>query len=144
MAEGRFLPDVNVLLALSDRDHTGYRSSSRWFAGLGAARFLLCAITESGFVRLAASPLLGNRTMMEAMDMLHQFAGSPNCAYLPIDRPLLELIAPISFRLQGYRQVTDALLLGLAIRHKCTLVTLDRHVQALAGARYQSNVLTLG
>ncbi len=45
--------------------------------------------------------------------------------------------------LHGYRQVTDALLLGLAIRNEAILVTLDRSIQALAGEAYAANVLTL-
>jgi hypothetical protein len=134
---------VNILLALSDRDHTGYRLASNWFAHLGKAKFLLCAITESGFVRLAASPQLGNREIHEAMALLRQFTGFPNCAYLSIERPWLSLVAPIASRLHGYRQVTDALLLGLAIASGSILVTLDQRVEALAGDEFAVNLLTL-
>jgi predicted nucleic acid-binding protein len=41
------------------------------------------------------------------------------------------------------RQVTDALLLGLAIRNGAILVTLDLRIQALAGEAYAANLLTL-
>jgi predicted nucleic acid-binding protein len=43
----------------------------------------------------------------------------------------------------GYRQVSDALLLGLAIRNGVTLVTLDCRIQALAGESYAPNLLKL-
>ena len=55
----------------------------------------------------------------------------------------LELVAPLVRRLVGYRQVTDALLLGLAIRNEAILVTLDRTIHALAGEAYAANLLTL-
>ncbi len=81
--------------------------------------------------------------MPVAMAMLRQIADLPNCGFLPMDQPWLELVSPISNRLHGYRQVTDALLLGLAIRNGAILVTLDRRIQALAGEAYAANLLTL-
>ena len=55
--------------------------------------------------------------MSEAIVRLQQIAALPNCESLPIDHSWLELIQPLTPRLHGYRQVTDALLLGLAIRN---------------------------
>jgi len=143
LTETSYLPDVNVLLALSDADHTGYRRASKWFKGIGGSRFLLCSITESGFVRLAASPHVGKRPMYSAMALLRQLSGFPNCGYLPFKTPLLDIVAPFASRLHGYRQVTDALLLGLAIESNSVLVTLDRGVEALAGSEYKAHLLTL-
>ena len=81
--------------------------------------------------------------MSGAILLLRQIAALPNCDFLPIDHPWLELIQPLTPRLHGYRQVTDALLLGLAIRNGAILVTLDRRIQALAGEAYAANLLTL-
>ena len=67
----------------------------------------------------------------------------PNNAHLPVSPSWLSLVQPLTPRLHGYRQVTDALLLGLAIRNGAILVTLDHAVQALAGAAYAANLLTL-
>jgi predicted nucleic acid-binding protein len=39
--------------------------------------------------------------------------------------------------------LTDAYLLGLAIAHDGTLVTLDRRIAHLAGAKYAKNLLVL-
>ena len=75
--------------------------------------------------------------------MLKEIATLPNVAHLPVSCSWLQLIQPISTRLHGYRQVTDALLLGLAIRNGAILVTLDRAIQALAGDTYADNLLTL-
>jgi len=56
----------------------------------------------------------------------------------------LDLIEPFASRLQGHSQVTDALLLGLAIRNDLVLVTLDRGFETMAGEQFKANVLTLG
>jgi predicted nucleic acid-binding protein len=104
---------------------------------------LLCPVTEAGFVRIAASPLVGKKTIAAAIRMLEAIAALPNVAQLPVSPSWLELIRPLTPRLHGYRQVTDALLLGLAIRNNAILVTLDRSIQALAGEAYAANLLIL-
>ena len=81
--------------------------------------------------------------MADALQMLQEIAALPNVAHLPIAPTWLELIEPLARRLHGYRQVTDALLLGLAIRNGATLVTLDSTIQALAGQAHAANLLTL-
>jgi hypothetical protein len=137
------LPDVNILIALTDPEHIGHASSIAWHCKIGAARLLLCPITESGFVRLSTIPNVGGRQMSEALAQLRMIAALPNCENLPIEHSWLELIQPLTPRLHGYRQVTDALLLGLAIRNEAILVTLDRRIQGLAGEGYAANLLTL-
>jgi toxin-antitoxin system PIN domain toxin len=137
------LPDVNILIALTDPEHIGHASTIAWHRKIGAARLLLCPITESGFVRLSTIPNVGGRQMSEALARLRMIAALPNCENLPIEHSWLELIQPLTPRLHGYRQVTDALLLGLAIRNEAILVTLDRRIQALAGEAYAANLLTL-
>lgn len=64
----------------------------------------------------------------------------PTCLFLT---HWLQLIQPFASRLHGYRQVTDAYLLGLAIKHNVVLVTLDEHIQALAGLEFKRNLRTL-
>ena len=90
-----------------------------------------------------ANPIIGGLSMNDAILLLQQIAALPNCENLPIECSWLELIQPLAPRLHGYRQVTDAHLLGLAIRNGAVLVTLDRGIQALAGEAYAVNVLTL-
>jgi predicted nucleic acid-binding protein len=100
-------------------------------------------LTEAGFVRIAASPLIGKMPIADAVRILEEIAALPNVAHLPITPTWLELIAPLAKRLIGRRQVADALLLGLAIHNGAILVTLDRAIQALAGEAYAANLLTL-
>jgi hypothetical protein len=143
LTERNYLPDVNILIALTDPEHIGHVSAIAWHRQIGTARLLLCPVTESGFVRLTTMPSVGGRQMSEALTRLRMIAALPNCKNLPIDCSWLELVRPLTPRLHGYRQVTDALLLGLAIRNGVVLVTLDRRIQALAGEAYAANVLTL-
>lgn len=117
--------------------------ANEWLRGSHGARLLLCPVTEAGFVRIAASPLVGKRSIADAVRMLKTISALPNVAHLPVSPSWLELIRPIASRLHGHRQVTDALLLGLAVRNGAILVTLDRAIQALAGEAYAASVLTL-
>lgn len=143
MSDPAYLPDVNVLIAISDPEHSGHYAAAAWHLSIGTARLLLCPVTEGGFVRLRCNPAVGGESMSDAILLLREIAALPNVAHLPVSPSWLELIEPLSPRLHGYRQVTDALLLGLSIRHGAILVTLDRHIEALAGPQYRSHLLTL-
>ena len=143
MTERRYLLDLNLLIALTDPEHVGHSRVIAWHSQIGDARLLLCPITESGFVRLSTMPSVGGRTMSEALARLRMIVALPNCESLPIADSWLSLVQPLAPRLLGHRQVTDALLLGLAIRNQAILVTLDRAIQALAGEAYAANLLTL-
>ena len=143
MSETAYLPDVNILIALSDPEHAAHQAAATWHQLIGTARFLLCPVTEAGFVRIMTIPSVGGESMSCAIMLLQEIAALPNVAQLPVAPTWLELIEPFAPRLHGYRQVTDALLLGLAIRNQAVLVTLDRSIQALAGEAYAANLLTL-
>jgi hypothetical protein len=143
LTEPAYLPDVNVLVALTDPSHVHHLTADNWRQQIGIARFLVCLITEAGFVRLMANPSIGGLSMSGAILLMQQIAALPSCESLPIEHSWLELIQPLAPRLHGYRQVTDALLLGLAIRSGAILVTLDRRIQALAGEAYAANLLIL-
>ncbi len=140
----KYLPDVNLLIALSDKGHEGYRRANKWFQQIEpSASFVLCPLTEAGFVRLAASPKVGKRDFADAVAMLQEMTTLPNYGYFSIQRSWLELIQPFAIRLHGYKQITDAYLLGLAIEEDGILVTLDTHISALAGSKYASYILTI-
>jgi toxin-antitoxin system PIN domain toxin len=138
-----WLPDVNVLFALSSAQHVGFRRATEWFQSQAKAKFFLCPITEAGLVRLIASPHVGGRPLNEAIAFLRAVRALRNSAHLPVVEPWLDLIEPVAARLQGHSQVTDALLLGLAIRNDLVLVTFDRGFEMMAGEQFKANVLTL-
>jgi predicted nucleic acid-binding protein len=89
------------------------------------------------------NPLIGGESMSGAILLLREIAALPNVAHLPVAPTWLELIEPLARRLVGHRQVTDALLLGLAIRQNAILVTLDQHIRAVAAMEFAANLLVL-
>ena len=140
----KYLPDVNVLIALSDQDHAQFLAANRWFEKIEPeARFVMCPLTEAGFVRLSAAPHVGRREFSDAVALLREMKTILNYDYWPIQESWLEAVQPIVSRLHGYKQVTDAYLLGVAIKQGGILVTLDTHIAAMAGPQFADHVLTL-
>ncbi len=80
--------------------------------------------------------------MKEACDLLLDLAKSAGYRYQPINADWARLCKPLSARLFGYKQVTDAYLLGLAIHENLILATFDRALVHLAG-EYSRHVLLL-
>jgi toxin-antitoxin system PIN domain toxin len=132
------LLDVNVLIALVREDHTAHRVVRRWFQRLNGRPWATCAITEAGFVRIISNPRFLERPpeLSEALDMLGALTKLPGHAFWTMDVGIADAVENLQDRLFGHQQVTDAYLLGLAIRKKGKLVTLDRAVKNLAGAQF--------
>ncbi len=141
----RFLLDLNALVALSDHDHEHHRSIQEWFISSGHQDWGVCPLTEAGFVRVTTNPGYrpASRTFAQAAAVLADFAAHPGYRYWPIRDSWAALTAPFSDRLFGHQQVTDAYLLGLAVKEDGVLVTFDKGIRYLAGADYGGNVLVL-
>jgi uncharacterized protein len=67
----------------------------------------------------------------------------PATAIAPITEKWVELTAPFADRIVGHKQVTDAYLLGLAIKNDGVLVTFDHGLRYMAGPDFQRNLLVL-
>ena len=52
-------------------------------------------------------------------------------------------VEPFRARVFGHQQITDAYLLGLAVKEGGVLVTLDKGIRYIAGEKYARNVLVL-
>jgi toxin-antitoxin system PIN domain toxin len=91
-------------------------------------------LTESGFVRVSSNrrAIAAARTIEETIAMLRTWRQQPGHT-LWADDVSLATCAEIDLRLiTGYRQVTNAHLLALAIRRQGRLVTFDRAAASLA------------
>jgi toxin-antitoxin system PIN domain toxin len=139
----RYLLDVNSLVALAARSHVHHRLVKEWFYASPGLHWELCAFTEAGFLRNATAPRSGQITMSEATAILKQLAEHPGYHYLPITADWQTLCSPFFKRLYGTKQVTDAYLLGLALRERLILVTMDKGIVHLAGNEYRKHVLLL-
>lgn len=132
------LPDVNVLIALFDANHTHHDQAQAWFATVQESGWATCPLTENGFLRVAANPnyeslrlsvaeiAAGLRLLIATCQNSHHF--------WPDDISLRDEALFSLERIRGYRQATDLYLLGLCQRHGATFVTFDGGVQETARA----------
>jgi toxin-antitoxin system PIN domain toxin len=143
--KARYLLDLNALIAFGDPDHEHHQAIQEWFIASGKADWGVCPFTEAGFVRVTTNPGYrpASRTIAQATAILADFATHPGYRYWAISDKWAVLTASFSARLLGHQQVTDAYLLGLAVKEKGVLVTFDRGIGYLAGADYSRNLLVL-
>ena len=80
--------------------------------------------------------------MEQATAILERLKQQPGYHYQPIAADWQTLIQPFSKRLHGHNQITDAYLLGLAIREGLVLTTFDKALLHLAG-EHKNHVLVL-
>jgi uncharacterized protein len=139
------LLDVNVLIALLEPDHDDFDRAQAWFRSLGQEDWGICPITEIGYVRIATNPSFapGARTYRETANALDELARHPNFRYWPITDTWAKLTASFAARITGHQQITDAYLLGMAIKEDGVLVTFDRGLKYLAGPQFSKNLLVL-
>ncbi len=125
----RALLDINVLLALLDADHIDHRTARTWLAGEIAHGWASCALTENGFVRVLSQPRYPSPVSpSQAAARLRTATDTDHHEFWPCDLSLLDRSLLEPERLHGPRQVTDAYLLALAVRHDGRLVTFDRAI----------------
>jgi toxin-antitoxin system PIN domain toxin len=139
------LLDLNVLIALTDTEHTHHQMAWKWFASSGQERLGICPLTEAGFLRVTTNSAFhpGPHTMAQAIAILQTLKQRDDYWYCPMEESWVTLTAPFATRISGHQQVTDAYLLGLAIKQKGVLVTFDKRIQYMAGAEFRQNVLLL-
>lgn len=133
----RALLDVNVVLALLDRDHVDHSRARVWLENELTEGWASCAITQNGFVRIISQPRYPNPMAPgQAMDRLRAATASGLHEFWPCTPSLLDSDVIDSSRIHGAGQVTDAYLLALAVAHRGRLVTFDRSIarDAVRGA----------
>lgn len=140
-----FLFDVNVLIALVREDHVSHAKVKRWFQQSGSKHWVTCPLTEAGFVRVVSNPKFATHCVdiSEALEMLSIVTRLPGHDFWTMDLGFVDAVSPFAERLFGHQQVADAYLLGMAIKRKGGLVTLDRALKALAGTEFRDHLLVL-
>jgi uncharacterized protein len=139
------LLDLNVLIALADPEHWHHQKARNWFTTAGRERLGVCPLTEAGFLRVTTNPSFhpGPRTLEHAIAILQVLKGRDDYWYCPIDESWVALTVRFASRIRGHQQVTNAYLLGLAIKEDGVLVTFDKAIKYMAGAEFSRNVLVL-
>jgi uncharacterized protein len=125
----RALLDVNVLIALLDAGHVHHALASAWLAQEINQGWATCPLTQNGCLRIMSQPAypdvlplaqVAERLKQATLDESHQF--------WPADLNVLDDRHLSWQTLIGHRQLTDAYLLALALRHKGRFVTFDRRI----------------
>lgn len=125
----RALLDVNVLIALLDAAHAHHRTATQWLADHLKQGWASCPLTQNGCVRVLSQPSYpGPLPAADVASRLAKAAAGPQHGFWADDVSLLEPRLIAWERLLGPRQITDAYLLALAVRHGGRLVTLDRGI----------------
>ncbi|MGA3098476.1 MAG: TA system VapC family ribonuclease toxin [Bryobacteraceae bacterium] len=127
------LLDVNVLLALAWPTHIHHAAAHRWFAENHEMGWATCPLTQLGFVRLGMQPAVVKIPILfgDVMEALAQITANPAHRFWPLDGGLADIRDDIRGRVVGHHQLTDAVLLDLAIRRQGRLATFDRGILGL-------------
>ena len=127
------LPDVNALIALAWPNHVHHAAAWAWFNANREQGWATCPLTEAGFVRVSCNPSVVRHTVtpLDAIAVLERLTRLGSHNFWSLDRSIVHLPESIGARLQGYRQITDALLLATAMRRMGRLATLDGGLEGL-------------
>jgi hypothetical protein len=141
----RNLLDLNILIALADQRHNQHQAAAHWYASGGKDNWGICPFTEAGFLRVTTNPIYrpSPHTFERAIAILQSLKGLPGYLYWEMRESWVNLTAPFAARISGHQQVTDAYLLGMAIKENGVLVTFDRGLKYMAGAEFHGNLLVL-
>ena len=139
------LPDVNVLVALAWPNHVHHDAAWAWFHEDRDAGWATCLLTEAGFVRVSCNPAVVHHTVtaLDAVGVVEALTRLGSHRFWPLDRSIGALPESVSARLQGYRQVTDAVLLATAIQRGGRLTTFDGGLKGLVPTMHQSSLRVL-
>jgi hypothetical protein len=128
-----YLLDTNLLIALLWPSHERHDLALKWFTRHRAKGWATCPVTQVGFVRILSNPAFSRDAVQprEAIHVLSANTAARDHTFWPDELPVAEAVAFTGVRLMGHQQVTDAYLLGLAIRRGGVLATLDQRIAAL-------------
>lgn len=136
------LLDINVLIALTWPNHVHHDVAQSWFTKIRSEGWATCPLTEAGFVRISCNPSAVKQaaTPADAIRLLGKLRELESHSYWTMDRSIVDLPPGILRRIQGYRQISDAVLLALAIQYRGQLATFDSGFASLL-AREELNAV---
>ena len=139
------LLDVNVMVALAWPNHVHHETARQWFAEHREEGWATCPLTEAGFVRVSCNPSAVQHTVTpsDAIAMLERLRRLESHSFWPLDKSVVDLPMEIVTRLQGYRQITDAVLLAVAMRRGGRLATLDSGLSRLVAQSERDRVCVI-
>ncbi len=139
----RALLDINVPIAVLDKDHIHHKAAHHWQAVDGTQGRASCPLTENGVVRIMSSATYCKRTsfdMAEIARRLRVFISDSNHKFWPDGISLLDATRFNLRAVLSPLRLTDACLLALAVEKGGCHVTFDRNIPggAVLGATRNS------
>jgi uncharacterized protein len=129
----RALLDVNVLIALHDRDHVHHERASEWFAAHAKMGWASCPLTQNGCLRIMSQPAYPSAQPLTALlSMLRQSTSAPFHEFWSDDASILDANRFHDAHMHSHRQITDLYLLGLAVKNRGRLVSFDIRIPLTA------------
>lgn len=129
-------------MALAWPNHIHHARAIRWFQVVREDRWATCPVTETGFVRVSSNTRVipDARTPLEAIALLREIRTLPGHTFWADDVSPADPEGIAFDRVVGYRQITDAHLLALAIRNGGRLATFDQGVADLLPDQNQDRI----
>ena len=141
----RALLDINVLIALHDRDHVHHQRAALWFEANIAPGWASCPLTQNGCLRIMSQPGYSSpQPLAVLLAMLQSSTATPVHQLWPDDISLLDASCFNHAHIHSHGQLTDLYVLGLAVKNGGRLVSFDRRIPltAVHGA-LPANLVTL-
>lgn len=144
----RNLLDLSVVLALAEPGTERNGKAREWLNTVGSHSCGICSLTERDFVRTFSDPAIRPQPdgLLRAGAILQTWKGHSVFFRwpMPIELSWADLTAPFAVRIYGHRQITDAYLLGMAIKEESgALVTFDKGIRYLAGQEFAEKVVVI-
>jgi uncharacterized protein len=129
----RSLLDVNVLLALMDKENIHHGAALAWWRPDRREGWASCPLTQNGFVRISCQHRYpAQRTAAHAIEQLQLQLAEASHEFWPDDISVADGRLFDRSRILGHRQLTDVYLLALAVKNGGRLVTFDRSIPLAA------------
>ena len=140
----RALLDVNVLIALHDREHVHHERAAQWLESNIEHGWASCPLTQNGCLRVMSQPGYSNPLPLAALSSMLQRSTDTKFHQLwSDDISILDAKRFQHRNIHSARQLTDLYLLGLAVKHKGVLASFDQRIplSAVIGAKPSHLVL---
>ena len=122
-----WLLDANVLIALCTMDHVDHTRATNWYHAEKNRKFATCPITQGALIRFQLR--FGREIKAsQAWRLIRAVSAVRNHEFWPDDLNFKDIP---SKGILGHRQVTDAYLVALAVKHTGRVATMDEGLFAL-------------
>ncbi len=140
----RGLLDINVLIALHDRDHVHHERAALWFESNVQQGWASCPLTQNGCLRIMSQPGYSSpQSLAVLVTMLQSSTATSFHAMWNDDISILDAARFHQPHIHSHRQLTDLYLLGLAVKNGGRLVSFDQRIPlgAVSGANKNHLIL---